>query len=113
MAEFVLKHVKHPGFSSKVATGIAAAGPTGDQYVHLTFYRDGVELLEEYFERDEQQFEHGKKILLTESDRPPKTEFVREDVVRLVIPIARFNEVAAAVAKMNDRLGKLEEPDGE
>ncbi|CRD61458.1 MULTISPECIES: hypothetical protein [Stenotrophomonas] len=113
MAEFILKHVKHPGFSSKVATGVAAGGPTGDGNVHLTFYRDGVDLIEEYFEREEKPVPGGKAVVLSKGKKQPKSEFVREDLVRLVIPIDQLDEISELISKLALKVAGLKQEDDE
>jgi hypothetical protein len=113
MAEYVLKHVKHPGFSSKVATGVVAGGPTGDGHVHLTFYRDGVDLIEEYFEREERPVTGGKAVVLSKADKHPKSEFVREDLVRLVIPTHQLDEISDLIARLAKRVAELRQQEDE
>lgn len=98
MGEMILKHNKHPAHHSSMATGVALSGPSPDGFVHLTFYRDAIELVEEHFETAPGEVEGT--VHLRPVDGSLKTTLSREDVVTLLVPAGKFKSFASALQRM-------------
>lgn len=44
---YSLLHVRHPNYTSAVATGAIVTGPTDDGFIHLHFFRESQRILSE------------------------------------------------------------------
>lgn len=100
MAEFSMKHVRHPAYASTVATGVVMMGPTPDGLVHVTFYRDLAVPVSEKFDREERDIGGGGKEVKMTAVAPADMEQVREDVVTVQIPSHVLLAVATAFNNM-------------
>lgn len=109
MAEFILKHVRHPAYASTVATGVVISGPSTDGLVQATFYRELLIPVEEYFNREEREVAGGAglEVKLT-LDRPGKIDQVREDVVTVQMQRGHFKAFVKALGKMVEGLEAAE-----
>ncbi len=111
MTDFVLKHFKHPGHTSVVATGVAISGPSADGFVHVTFYRDMLSLIEEYFDAHEEGEGVNKTATLVPKREANKTEMGREDVATVLIPAAAFESFYRTFGQMAELLPeRIEKP---
>lgn len=106
MADFALKHYKHAAHFTCVATGMAVSGPSPDGFVHVTYYRDRVDLVEELFEMPDgtDMSNPAGPVTLTKKDPPSRTEISREDVVTVLVPIALFDSFTKAFSGMTTNL---------
>lgn len=98
MTEFVIKHSRAPHYTTAVATGLGLGGPSGDGFVHLTFFRDIFNIKSERFESVETKTTGNATEIKLGSPLPNKVELEREDVVTISIPADKLKSFADALA---------------
>lgn len=109
MVEVALKHRKHPHYTTTVASGLGIGGPSTDGFVSIAFFREMVDVVEEYFDRIEEPLAGGAvRVTMNSTAKPAKIEQFREDVATVLVPIASFYSFAEAVANMAESLRKAE-----
>lgn len=85
---------------------MAVSGPSPDGFVHVTYYRDRVDLIEELFEMPDgaDMTNNTEPVTLTKKDPSTRTELCREDVVTVLVPISLFDSFAKAFSGMAETL---------
>lgn len=98
MAEFEIKHIKAPHYATSVATGVALGGPTGDGFIHLTFFRDIFSLQHERFESVETRAVGTATEVKLGRPIPTHAPIEREDVASVSLPLDKLQSFADALA---------------
>jgi hypothetical protein len=101
-SKIVVKHIQHPGYTSAMASGAVLAGPSPDGFVHITYWREGMRLLEEKFEQ-EVTLVNNVEVAKMKSEGNISEHF-REDVATILLPVAKLDEICNALCKMRDNL---------
>lgn len=109
MVEVALKHRKNPHYTTTVASGLGIGGPSTDGFISIAFFREMVDVLEEYFDRTEEPLADGAvRVTMNSTTKPAKIEQFREDVATVLVPVSSFHAFAEAVAAMSEGLRKTE-----
>jgi hypothetical protein len=120
MSKFELKHHQSAAFASAVATGMIVAGPSGDGFLHLTFFRDilrcpvetfeapdnvpgehlhGEHLHGEHLHGEHLHGEHLHGVDVAQAVGQAETVLYREDVAIISIPAHLFPSFQEAISR--------------
>lgn len=99
----VLEHVDSPSYISAVATGISISGPSGDGFLHLTFFRDIMRPVAEEFTLAPESADPSNVKFTLESRGGGEPKMYREDIATISISPGAVEAVIVALKASIDR----------
>ena len=99
-----IRHERATNFQTLMASGMAIGGPTPDGFIHLTFFRDCIPALTEYFTVVAAKHDNTSVSMELSPSEGPVPAPAREDVATILVPVAKFESFVQA---MNNRLAML------